>query len=267
MYSWYLDSTANNWYGLINDDYSTIFPVSYTKKFGIKQFIQPIFTRQFEVMGDGFTITQSIKKIKKDFKLINFRSSQILNLNQQTSERQHQIINLKSDLNYSSNAKRLIKKSNQIYTYQNISDLTLFVELIKKNLAKKIKEFTPENIKKLEKLMQTALKNNKGECIGIFENNNFVGAGFFFKDKNTITYLKGISTNESKKKGAMYGLIDFVIKKYQQNYSIFDFGGSMVKGVSGFYKKFGAIDEKYNEYTINQLPLWFNTLKKIRNNV
>ncbi len=264
MYSWYIDSTADNWYGLISDDYSTIFPVPYTKKVGVKQFIQPIFTRQFEVIGNEFDLTKAITFIKNDFKLINFRSSQILNLNQQTSERQHQIINLKSELNYSSNAKRLIKKSNQIYTYQSISDLTPFIELIKKNLSKKIKEFTPKNIKKIEKLMQAALNNNKGECIGIFEDNHFVGAGFFFKDKNTITYLKGVSTNESMKKGAMYGLIDFAIKTYQQNYSTFDFGGSMVEGVAVFYKKFGAVNEKYNEYTINQLPLWFNTLKKIK---
>ncbi len=264
MHSWYLDATADNWCALISDDYSTIFPITYTKKLGIKQFSQTIFTRQFEVIGNDFTLTQAIKKIKNNFKLINFRSRQNLNLNQQTQIRQHQIINLKDEINYSSNSKRLIKKSNRLYTYKNITNLTPFIDLIKEILSKKIKEFTPKNINKLSHLMQAALKNGKGECIGIFKDGSFVGAGFFFKDKNTITYLKGVSTNETKKSGAMYGLIDFAIKKHQQNYSVFDFGGSMVNGVAVFFKKFGAIDKSYNEYTINHLPLWFNTLKKLK---
>ena len=264
MYSWYLDATADYWSGLITDDYSTVFPITYTNKLGVKQFYQAFFTRQFEVIGNGFTLTQAIEFIKKDFKFINFRSSQALELKQTTTVRQHQVIDLKSEIKLSTNAKRLIKKSNKNFTYKYINDISPLINLIKTTLTQKIKEFTPENVKKLEQLMLSALKNNKGECIGIFENDTFVGAGFFFNDKNTITYLKGTSTDESKKNGAMYGLINYAIHLYQPHYSTFDFGGSTIENVAVFYKKFGADDKNYKEYTINHLPLWFNTIKKLK---
>jgi hypothetical protein len=264
MYSWYLDATADHWSGVVSNDYATIFPVTYTKKLGVKQFYQAFFTRQFEVMGDGFDLTNAIKFIEDEFKFISFRSEQILQLNQKTAVRQHQIIDFKVGFKYSTNAKRLIKKSNKFYTYKAISNLTPFVSLIKQILVDKIKEFTPQNILKLEKLMASAMRNNKGECIGVFDKNQFVGAGFFLKDKNTITYLKGVSTEESKKNGAMYGLLDHVINENQSNYSIFDFGGSTVEGVASFFKKFGATNKNYYEYTINQLPLWFSIIKKLK---
>jgi len=264
MFSWYLDATADNWSGLVSNDYSTIFPVTYTKKLGVKQFYQAFFTRQFEVIGNGFDLTEAIGFLEKEFKFINFRSNQNLELNQKTSVRQHQLIDLKTDYKYSNNSRRLIKKANNNYTYQSISNLTPFFSLIKDILVKKINEFTPKNITKLESLMISALNHNKGECVGIFENDSFVGAGFFFKDKNTITYLKGVSTEKSKKKGAMYGLIDYVMMQNQPNFNTFDFGGSTIEGVATFFKKFGAIDKNYNEYTINHLPLWFNTIKKLK---
>jgi len=264
MYSWYLDATADNWSGVVSNNYTTVFPVTYTKKLGVKQFYQAFFTRQFEVIGNDFDLTEAIKFIKKEFKFIDFRSQLPLNLNHKTTIRQHQIIDFEKGFKYSTNAKRLIKKSNKLFNYKVISDLKPFIGLIKEILVDKIKEFTPQNIKKLEKLMLNAMSNDKGECIGVFENDTFVGAGFFFRDKNTITYLKGVSTEKAKKNGAMYGLIDSVINENQANYFTFDFGGSTIQGVSTFYKKFGATDKNYNEYTINQLPLWFNIIKKLK---
>jgi hypothetical protein len=267
MYSWYLDATADNWSGVVSNNYTTIFPVTYTKKLGVKQFHQAFFTRQFEVIGHDFDLNNAIEFIHDEFKFINFRSKQVLKFNHAKIDRQHQIIDFNIGFKYSTNAKRLIKKSNKFYTYKSISNLTPFVTLIKEILVDKIKEFTPKNIVKLQKLMTSAMRNGKGECIGVFEGEKFVGAGFFFKDKNTITYLKGVSTEESKKNGAMYGLIDYVINQNQSDYSIFDFGGSIVEGVATFYKKFGATNKNYNEYTINHLPLWFSIIKKLKNNV
>ena len=68
----------------------------------------------------------------------------------------------------------------------------------------------------------------------------------------------------AKKNGAMYGLMNFAFETYKDRYSKFDFGGSDVESVATFYKKFGAIDNSYYNYLINDLPLWFNLLKKIK---
>lgn len=265
MYSWYIDATADNWHALISNDYQTVFPVTFSNKLKIRQFIQPIFSRQFEVIGDDFALTDAINFIKKNFNLIHFKSSQSLNdIKVTQSIKQHQYIDLTNTVKYSNNAKRLIKKANQIYTFKLISNINDFIDIVKLTLSQKIKEFNPKTIENLKQLMLSAMQHQKGECIGIFENNLIVGGGFFLTDKSTVTYLKGASTDKSKKNGAMYGLINFAINSYQSQYTIFDFGGSNINNVATFYKKFGALNNPYYEYKIGNTPFWFQTLKKLK---
>jgi len=264
MYSWYLDAVSDNWGGVISDDYSTILPVTYTCKLGVKQFNQVIFTREFEVVGSQFTLTEGVLILKRQFKNIQFRTNKKIGNN--NSERIHQYIELNESFsgNYSTNAKRLIKKSNKNYTYQVVNCVNELIELVEQNVAHKIKEFTPKNIEKLNVLMDKAFGVNKGETIAVFDDGNIVASGFFLKDKSTITYLKGASNEVAKKNGAMFGLMDFAFSRYNKDFSIFDFGGSNIESVANFYKKFGAKDRIYYEYTINELPLWFKVLKKLK---
>ncbi|MGV6860218.1 MAG: hypothetical protein ACWA41_00510 [Putridiphycobacter sp.] len=199
------------------------------------------------------------------YKSVRFRSDKKLPL--ESTQRTHQLIDLTESIKYSTNAKRLIKKSQKHFTYKPIFEVDELIGIIQSTLSGKIKEFTPKNIDKLKALMIAARDHNKGECIGIFDAGQLVGGGFFFKDKTRITYLKGTSTEEAKKNGAMFGLIDFAINKFKDQYKTFDFGGSDIDNVATFYKKFGAVDKFYFEYTINHLPLWFKTLKKIKKHV
>jgi len=264
MYSWYLDAVSESWGGIISDNYSTVFPVSYTTKLGVSQFNQALFTREFDVVGDQFSFKEIIPLLKNQFKRIHFRSSMKLNLD--FIERTHQYIELNEPFsgNYSTNAKRLIKKANKNYTYQVVNCIDDLIELVEVNIAHKIKEFTPENISKLKALMESASETNNGDTIAVLEDHKVVAAGFFLKDKTKITYLKGASTDEAKKNGAMFGLMNFAFFNYTEQFSMFDFGGSNIDSVANFYKKFGAKDEIYFEYTINTLPLWFKLLKKLK---
>jgi len=264
MYSWYLDAVADNWSGIVSGDYATVLPITSTRKIGIKQFNQVVFTREFEVVGNDFTFQDCIPLIKAKFKNSQFRTSSQLDVNH--TERVHQYLTLNDsfDNEYSTNAKRLIKKSNKHYTYKTVACIDELIDLVKENIAHKIKEFTPNNIAKLKQLMGNASSHSKGETIAVFEDDKIVAAGFFLKDKSTVTYLKGASTDGAKKNGAMFGLMNYAFSNYCKAYSKFDFGGSDINSVATFYKKFGAVDKKYYEYTINNLPLWFRLLKKLK---
>jgi len=112
--------------------------------------------------------------------------------------------------------------------------------------------------------MLNSIGNEQGDLVEIYKANEMVGAGFFLLDKKRITYLKGAATEEAKKDGAMFGLMNFAFEKYEGDFDIFDFGGSDVENVANFYKKFGAEDRTYYNYTINNLPKWFRAIKKIR---
>ncbi|UKN01377.1 GNAT family N-acetyltransferase [Paracrocinitomix mangrovi] len=263
-YSWYLDNTAKNWGALIEGDYNTIVPIPYTTLLGVKQMYQPSFTREIDIFGNSFNWTEVLEYLAKDFKAIHFRTQHSLQIDG-LSERKHQFIELKdTGLKYSTNAKRLIKKADQIFNYKKDTDPNQLIELFKATAFQKIETLKAKDLISLEQLMKVAINNNKGDLIACYEQDTFVGAGFFFKDKGRITYLKGVASEEAKKNGAMFGLINFAIEQYKEDYNIFDFGGSEIEGVANFYKKFGATDRTYYNCEIDNLPVWYKTLKKIK---
>ena len=266
MYSWYLDAVSNNWGAVMDNEYKNVFPVTYTSKLGVKQFHQAMFTRHFDLIGDKLSMDKVLKLLGEEFKLVQFRSEVNFEGIQEREKRLFQSVNLKEDYEsrYSKNAKRLIKKSSKAYTYVRVNCVDELISLVKTNVAHKIKEFTPENIEKLKTLMINGFENNKGETLAVLEAGEIVAAGFFLQDKSRVTYLKGASNQSAKKNGAMYGLMDFAFDLYKEDFSIFDFGGSNIANVALFYKKFGAVDNSYYNYTINDLPLWFNLLKKLK---
>lgn len=262
-YSWYLDATAKNWGGLVDDDFTTILPVPYSSKLGISQIYQPAFTRELDIIGNAFNWEEALSFLSKKFKGIQFRNSSN-QLASSPEDRQHQLIYLKEDYKLSTNAKRLIKKGTKNFDTSISHDPTALIALFKATAFNKIETIKEEDLSLLSNLMKSAIANDQCEIIQIVEQNHTIAAGCFLKDKKRITYLKGAATDESKKQGAMYLLIQTAIEKYKADFDVFDFGGSDIENVANFYKKFGATDRTYYNYTINNLPGWFNALKKIK---
>lgn len=264
-YTWYLDATSDFWAGLVDGDYQTVMPVPYSKKLGVKQFIQPQFTRELNVFGNGFSLDAALNFLGDQFKLFDFRYIES-NLPGEVSTRKHQWLSLKDDATseFSTNARRLIKKSGQNFIYKSTENIGQLLAIFKETAFKKIDTISEDDLVRINHLMNAAFENQKGELIGIYQDEQMVGGGFFFKDKTRITYLKGACTDEAKKSGAMFGLMDFAIKLFNDEYDILDFGGSDIENVATFYKKFGAVDRTYYHYRIDQLPAWFKAAKKLK---
>lgn len=263
-YSWYLDAVANNWGALIQGDYQTIAPVPYSKKLGIKQMYQPAFTRELDIFGDGFGWDEILAFLSTEFKAVQFRNNSE-SITDQSAERKHQWLKLDADqLKYSTNAKRLIKKANEKFQYTSAENAADVMNLFMENTFDKIDSISKEDAERLGKLMEVALGEKHGEVIVAMDGEQVAGAGFFLKDKSRITYLKGAATEEGKSAGVMYGIINHAISNYLDDFNTFDFGGSEIEGVANFYKKFGASDRSYYNYTIDNLPTWYKTLKRIK---
>ena len=264
QYSWYLDAVSPKWAALIADNYETILPVPYTKKMRVKQFIQAPFTREYTILGNAFDWKNALELLAADFKGIHFRN-EAKGLVSDGKKRQHQWLDLKSDFkkNYSTNAKRLLKKADG-FTFAVADDPKVLLELFKEHVAHKIDTISAADLLSLEQLMKNALAQKKGELLLVLQQGNLVAGGFFLLDKTRVTYLKGASTETAKKEGAMYYLIDQALQRYAADFSTFDFGGSDVDKVAEFYHKFGAQDRTYYDYVIDDLPFWFKTLKKLK---
>ncbi|MBD3636442.1 MAG: GNAT family N-acetyltransferase [Crocinitomicaceae bacterium] len=262
-YSWYLDATSKNWGAFVEGDYESVFPVPYTNKLSVKSLYQPSFTRELDIFGDNIQWEELMIRFTKLFRSIHFRNRD-KGIVPGGTERVHQQINLKEELNYSTNAKRLIKKASQQFKYIESDNVDQLVALFHETAFKKIDSISNEDLNRLTTLMNNALQNGHGQLIVVEQNGEMVAGGFFLKDKKRITYLKGAATNEAKKSGAMFGLIDHAIQSFMASYETFDFGGSDVENVANFYKKFGAEDRIYYNYLIDNLPNWFKSLRKIK---
>jgi len=262
-YSWYLDACAKNWGAVITDDYNTIVPIVYNNKLGVKQMYQAQFTREIDIFGDEFNWKEVLEFLSKDFKAIQFRNSAD-NILQENEERKNQWLSLAGEFKFSTNAKRLIKKADKQFEYRSEKDPKQLLALFRSTAFQKIDSINENDLERLKKLMESSIAMKQGDLICVYENEEFVGAGFFLLDKKRVTYLKSASTEKAKKEGAMYGLINHAITKFKGDFNILDFGGSDIESVANFYKKFGSSDRSYYNYTINNLPLWFKTLKRIK---
>jgi len=264
LYSWYLDAVCKDWSALMTENYKTILPIPFTKKLGVKQFIQAPFTREYDIIGNEFSWKDAIGFLSKSFKSSHFRNS-ANNLLPIRQNRCHQWLDLKSDFekDYSNNAKRILKKTKK-FSIDKSKNPKIVLDLFSENVAHKVDSISTQDLVCLKKLMTAALLLKKGELLIVMEADEIVAAGFFLFDKKRVTYLKGASTETAKKNGAMYFLINEAMHLYKNKFNTFDFGGSDIAKVAEFYHKFGAVDRIYFDYTVNDLPFWFKALKKFK---
>ncbi|MBN4071159.1 GNAT family N-acetyltransferase [Crocinitomix catalasitica] len=264
-YSWYLDSVAENWMAIVTNDYRTILPLSFTTKFGIKQMYQAPFTREYDIFGNQFDWLEVIELLKDKFKAMHFRNRHP-NVFENEKMRVNQELSLKGDFEagFNSNARRLIKKSKVRFQIEPFPKPDILIQIFKETKAPQIGSISPGDLSNLRSVMLKSLELNMAELFIAKENEQIVAGSFFLKDKNRITYLNSAATDEAKKAGVMYCLLNFSFHHYKESFDTFDFGGSDVETVARFYKKFGAVDRTYYDYKIDNLPIWFKTLKKMK---
>jgi hypothetical protein len=260
LYTWAMDATAENWCAIVDGDYDFIFPIPFSVNLGVNRARQQVYSRQVDFIGDKNLLSKAIELLKIEFRECDVRISQNeLGI----TDHYFQVLDLENDFDYSTNAKRLIKKSEHL-SYKQTDDLTSLMSLYTSNTHEKLNN-SDENLSRLENLMMECLKNGKGYAFNALDGEDIIGACFIIEDKSTATYLIGDSNPEEKKAGVVYGMMNYAIQKAQEKkMKRFDFGGSNVDSVAQFYRKFGAKNQNYTRLSWDNAPFWFKTLKKLK---
>ena len=257
-------------------DYEFILPIPYTVKNRQSILYQPFFSQQLNVLGKELPsvelINQFILCIPEKFKLAQFNFPNYL-IQNTTGYEIEEVVFQYLDLNqeyetvsseYSTNAKRQIKKAiNNELKVLEAEDLEAFMSLFKETVGNKL-NFNEDNFSRLKSLMEVGLANNSGKLWSVQKDDEVVTMGYFFIQNNRVTYLKGASSKEGRDSGAMYFLMDTVIKKYADSKRVFDFGGSKVSSIAEFYKKLGGKDQTYLSFSKNDLPWLLKKAKGLR---
>ena len=273
-YSFYLDSQAKNWDGLVLNDYEAVMPLTWNRKFGIHYLYQPFLCAQLGLFGKNisagllqvfleaipgkFSYWDIYLNTGNDFSLDNFelyrRSNYILNLDKPYE-------NLYQD--YSENIKRNIQKATLAgcSLHKDINPGEVIV--LASNQMKIFARVTKKDFENTLHLYQLLYQRGKAITYGIISKNNALLAScIFFFSHNRAYYILVGNHPDGKSMGASHMLIDAIIQEHAGKNIILDFEGSDIKTLAFFYSSFGAVEEKYTAIRRNKLPSYVKWLKK-----
>lgn len=277
-FSWYLDIVAENWGCMVKGDYEAVLPIPYTVKFKQEIIYQPFFTRELNTFliknGKNFNSNEMFKAIPSNFKKIDFAYTNQIELESfEKKEALYQSLNLESDYtsiraSYSKNTKRLLNKSLKSgVEVESSYDVKAFISFFKKNTGDQV-NYTAKDYIRLEKLISYLLNYKKGSLIIAKKGDTVLAQGVFIQQNHRTTYLKGSVNSFGKELGAMFLLMDYMIKSsIEKDKECFDFGGSNIEAIATFYKKFGAENHIYYRYSKNDLSWILKKGKMIRDSL
>jgi hypothetical protein len=270
---WHLDRTAIVWDALVFGDYKYVMPLPIRKKFGFSYIYQPLFCQQLGIFPEPSVSISEIfyNALFKKFRFVDiYLNSQnpIIQKNKEVefSPRHNFLLDLQFNYkslarSFSTNTKRNISKAAK-NNLQYISGIGL-EEYLAFKLANLINEASKKNIEKLKSVIAYGQYKGLGEIYGVYSTENELCAAVYFcRWKNRIIYLNAVTSENGKKSGAMYLLVDNFIRENAERDLKLDFEGSMIPGVARFYSGFGAVPETYFQLKFNRLPLPFRWLKR-----
>ena len=273
-YSFYLDHMARQWDALVLNDYETVMPLTWNRKYGIYYLFQPFLCSQLGVFGNNLNnelLTSFLKSIPKKFRYwnISLNHGNVFRVNDfHLYERNNFILSLNKSYEeissgYRENSKRNINKSKQLGCYLKKDFgadqvIQLAIEQMKNYSTAKAGGFD-----KFYNLYLFLHKTQRAMTYGIFSATHELLASciFFFSHSRAYYILVGNHAN-GKKAGASHALIDAFIKEHSGTELILDFEGSDIKNLAFFYSSFGAAEEKYPAIKLNKLPLLGRLFKK-----
>ncbi len=253
-YSWYLDIISKQWDALVENDYESVMPLPYKRKAGIYKLYQPFFTQQLGVFSQKILnpdiVNSFIKNIPPKFLFIDINLNWLNKVNNKKytiEQRKTYLLDLiepyeKIRKSYSANNLRNVKKAgkNGLF-YQEDSGPIEIIDAFKNNRAKLFPEIKEYHYKSLQHLVFTAISKGAAKIIKAYDcNNNFCAGIIFLVNNKRAVFIFSGANPSAKENGAMFGLIDYFIRKNEQSELTLDFEGSMNKNLARFYSGFGS---------------------------
>ena len=279
--SWYLDIISPGWDALVEDGYSAVFPLTHNRKLGISYLYQPFFTQQLGLFTRDH-LTEKLVHGFLDSVPRKFRFTEIhLNSMNKVDPDLYPVesrVNLELDLintyenlraNYDQNVKRNLKKA-----FDRSVDIRRKVEpdeliaLFRDNYGRKEGKLKFRDYETIRKLMTHCLKNGKGLILGAYlPDGRLCAAVFFLLDPDRIIFHFAASDTLARETGAMFCLVDKIIREHAEKKTTLDFEGSNDANVARFYKSFGAKECNYSMVRINHLPRAIQKALNFKNRV
>lgn len=245
--SWWLDVVSPDWEALVSDDFSYIMPLPIKRKWGIPVVLQPLYTQQLGIFSEKpiteAVISNFIRYLPNGYYHMNwnnesFPSSRKKNNYVLSLSDSYENIYLRFSKNIQRNIRFALKQNLEIKTVS----ATSFIEAFTHNTI----HYSPRFFPLLEKLIKVCQFKQAATIIGCLHNNNIIAGAFIPHYFGTNYYLAPFSSDEGKKRKAMFLLISDFIREHICDQQTIDFEGSSIEGVARLYKGFGAKNKPYS---------------------
>lgn len=267
----YLDALADNWHGIVVNDYDGVMPIPWRKKLGIRYCYDVPFIQQL-----GYFITSDIdhtalfdafysfiKYGHYNFNYVNKAIADVAGVKTAANFIIDLVDRETLENNFTKGFKQSLKNTEgynfryiiaspveaiEMYRHLYEEDLKNLSESDYKNLVQLTKNLSGQNLCLARKII-----NKSGETISIV---------LLLKDKKRLYNIINATDSEGRKTEANYFLYAQVMDEFAGKGLLLDLEGSEIPGVKSFYKKLGAIDQPYYRMHINNLPFPVKLFKR-----
>lgn len=272
-YTWYMDVSADQWFGLVMGDYEYIMPVAYRKKYAIKYVYQPFHNQQLGVFSDK-TISneiaqQFLQAIKREFLTGNYAFNAGNTVGKEAgceiTDRVNYVLSLNEAYellyrNYAENTRRNVRKSCK--SDLEISDKTTISRFVAFKRLHNEKKESKEFYANMERLLLELERMGKIEILSVYLGEELCAAAVFARSNNRMIYMLSASNKTGKEHRAMFHLIDSTIRLHAGKDLLLDFEGSNLPSIARYFAGFGAQAENYQRVKFNRLQIKNKKRKK-----
>lgn len=264
-FSWYLDIMSPGWEALIDDDYDSVFPIPFSKRFGIQYAATPAFLQQLGAFSPDKpqqkAINEFIDYMPDSYRFID------LNVGQRISNDRFRIT---MKANYELNLSRSYEKLRNGFTNhcrrnidkaskkkpEIINDISPeeLISLFQNNRGHEIRGIKPRDYQKLNSLMRFCIMNRKGRILGVRKSKRVIYGIFLVEIKGSKTMLFVVNTPESRERRLGYYIVNELIKESAGTRTVLDFAGSSIPSIASFMESFGSINVPFYRIYRNRLP-------------
>jgi len=268
----YLNQLSDQWCGLVMNDYQSVMPLPYRKKWGITYLYTPSFTQQLGLTGnykenEWKAILHAISGFAKygDYFLNhlnqpNYSQGSFISRNNFIIHLSRSYEEIYTD--YSTNFKRILKKA-QPFSYQIKESVVESIQMHQQLIQPQTKKVTNSDYQDLIALCTKKMKEGKCICRNIMDDqNNILSTAILLKDTYRLYNLLNVTSTVGKTLFANHFLMNGIIHEFASSGLTLDLEGSEIPGVKEFYEKMGATNQPYYHWHFNQLPFPIRLLKR-----
>lgn len=266
-WSWYLDVVHPGWDALvevIDVNYLTIMPITKKRKYLIDYLCQPYFVQQLGVFSvqpiDKEKTMDFLRAIPKKYRLVEIRLNEGNPVDEALEgvdfHRNHLLdLGYEYDIlssHYHENTTRNLKKSLK-YGLQLVkgADIEEVIRLFRADRGASVERWGDPEYACLTRLSHRAYTSSNAFVYGVknTDNNDLICGALFMKSHQRITFLFSGNSAIGKETGAMFFLIDQVVREYAGQRLTLDFEGSDDDNLARFYHGFGSVPVSYPSFT------------------